>query len=109
MVLDHSRSFSIILDQEEKALVSELFELGNFATFVPPSLHFKRVEFFEGLAEGDSGNPEFLIIKIPNAEHETLVLLSTATSTLPGNSAGVGTFARPDRHDTDTHRLVGLR
>ena len=84
------------LDQEEKALVSELYELGNFARYAPSGLHAKRLEFFEELADGDSGDPQFLVIKDPQTLVDTLVLLSTATGH-DGfiDPAGFGTFVTP--------------
>ncbi len=77
------------LDQEEKALVYELYSLGNLAEYALSLLHPKRLEFFEALADGDSGDPEFLII------NDTLVLLSTITGHLPFYPAGRGTFVTP--------------
>lgn len=70
----------LMLDQEEKALVTELINLGTYAIFDSPS-DSKRLSFFEMLISGDSGDPIFLII------NNQLVILTVATF---GN-AGMGT------------------
>ena len=75
----------LVLDQEEKALVTELRALGNIADFVKPGLHLNRLKFYEDLVIGDSGAPAFLII------NDTLVLLTTITQ----GGAGNGTFVTP--------------
>lgn len=51
----------LVLDQEEKALISELYFLGNKALFLTPT-NTIRFSFFESIILGDSGNPAFLII-----------------------------------------------
>jgi hypothetical protein len=51
----------LVLDQEEKALISELYSLGNLASFLV-SNNATRANFFENIVLGDSGNPAFLII-----------------------------------------------
>ena len=95
--LEQGRPPVMVLDQEEKALVSEVRDLDiqTYATYIKPGLHKKRLEFFEGLVEGDSGNPSFLIIKNGITQVHTLVLLSTATGYTLYNPAGVGTFVTP--------------
>ena len=82
----------MVLDQEEKALVTELYRFleyggfaGTFAEYVRPGLHHQRLAFYEDLDDGDSSNPAFLII------NNTLALLSV-TST---GDAGAGTFVTP--------------
>ena len=73
----------MFLNQEEKALVTELRELGPPATpyagFIRPGLHRKRVDFYQDLIFGDSGNPAFLIVNETPVK-QILVLLTTATS-----------------------------
>jgi len=51
----------LVLDQEEKALISELKVLSIFATFLTP-VTSTRFAFYESIRGGDSGNPAFLII-----------------------------------------------
>ena len=101
--LENRRPPVMCLDQEEKALVSELRNLGPpmepsptiFAYFVKPGLHRNRLEFYEDIIGGDSGNPAFLIINPPGAEPETLVLLSTASAIGAEYPAGFATFVTP--------------
>lgn len=83
--LDNARPPVLVLDQEEKALVTELRQLDNSAVFVKPGLHLDRLGFYEDLITGDSGDPAFLII------NDTLVLLTTLT----GGGPGGGTFVTP--------------
>jgi len=71
---------ALVLDQEEKALVSDLYSLGNMASFITP-LDTTRLSFFESIVTGDSGNPAFLII------NGTLVILTVWTY----GGAGSGT------------------
>lgn len=52
----------LVLDQEEKALISELFTLNTIAGFSLPLAGSSRVNFSESIITGDSGNPAFLII-----------------------------------------------
>ena len=85
----------LALDQEEKALVFELKELGQpptlrqLAKFALPELHLPRRDFNEILIDGDSGNPAFLIIKPPDTGLDTLVLLTTMSN---GYAMEYGTF-----------------
>jgi hypothetical protein len=51
----------LVLDQEEKALISELYFLETSAAFKSPT-NTVRSNFFESIILGDSGNPAFLII-----------------------------------------------
>jgi hypothetical protein len=51
----------LVLDQEEKALISELYFLETSAAFKVPT-DTVRSSFFENITLGDSGNPAFLII-----------------------------------------------
>lgn len=71
---------ALVLDQEEKALISELYSLGASAGFKTP-IDSTRLGFFESIISGDSGNPSFLII------NGTLVLLTVWTF----GGAGSGT------------------
>lgn len=70
----------LVLDQEEKALISDLLNLSSASNFTTPT-NAKRYEFFENIITGDSGNPAFLII---NGE---LVLITVWTY----GGAGAGT------------------
>lgn len=71
---------ALVLDQEEKALISELYNLSTYASFSAPS-DSTRLGFFENIISGDSGNPAFLII------NGTLVILTVWTY----GGAGSGT------------------
>jgi hypothetical protein len=51
----------LVLDQEEKALISDLYSLDTRARFITPT-DTTRIDFFENIILGDSGNPAFLII-----------------------------------------------
>jgi hypothetical protein len=73
------------LDQEEKALVTDLSYLNQFyAGFKTPNLPYEQV-LYESKIVGDSGNPAFLII------NNNLVLLTCWTF----GGAGAGTFITP--------------
>ena len=89
--LDQGRPPVMMLDQEEKALVTALRDLGEFTSYTRPRLPPHRLRFHEYAIYGDSSNPAFLILKDPVTHAETLVLLSTATEP---NSGG-GTFLTP--------------
>ena len=83
--LEQGRPPVMMLDQQEKALVSELHAINDLANFIRPALHLHRLEFYEDAIGGDSGNPAFLII------NDTLVLLAT----LHDYATGSGSFATP--------------
>jgi len=70
----------LVLDQEEKALISELYSLSTIAKFSTPS-NSTRLAFFENIITGDSGNPAFLIID------DEIVIITVWT----GGGGGVGT------------------
>ena len=87
---------AMILDQEEKALVTELYGLVSASSFpladnffVRPGLHRQRLAFFETLIDGDSSNPAFLII------NNTLALLSVASGSDFISGYSNGTFVTP--------------
>jgi hypothetical protein len=88
---------ALVLDQEEKALISELKNLSNLASFLYP-IDFgaigpaARVGFYENIIEGDSGNPAFLII------NGTLVILTVWTY----GGAGTGTNILQQKTDINT-------
>lgn len=69
----------LALDQEEKALILDLYLLNTVVAFAIPS-NPTRFGFFESIVSGDSGNPVFLII---NGE---LVILTTWTYSGSGTS-----------------------
>lgn len=69
----------LVLDQEEKSLVSSLYSANDFITF---DKFIDYPDFFEYIILGDSGNPAFMIID------NQLVILTVWTF---GN-AGSGTF-----------------
>jgi hypothetical protein len=72
----------LVLDQEEKALISDLVLLGSSANFNTPQ-NTKRYEFFESIITGDSGNPAFLII------NNELVLITVWTYGGPGQGTNI--------------------
>lgn len=87
--LQRGRPPSLSLDQEEKALVTDLFSLKtNGASFSVPNIA-NRLEFYEQKISGDSGNPSFLILDLGNGPE--LVLLTLWTY----GGAGSGTFITP--------------
>lgn len=70
----------LVLDQEEKALISELSYLNTTANFLIPK-NLTRFAFYESIIIGDSGNPAFLIID------DELVIITVWTY----GGAGAGT------------------
>lgn len=70
----------LVLDQEEKALISDLYSLNTSAGCLVPT-DATRLSFFENFIIGDSGNPVFLII------NGQLVLITVLTF----GGAGSGT------------------
>lgn len=62
----------LYIDQEEKALISEVYYLSDFAEFDSPDTS-ARLAFFENLISGDSGSPAFMII------NNQLVILTVIT------------------------------
>ncbi len=52
---------SLGLDQEEKAIVSDLLSIAASVSFAPPANQSRRT-FYEDKIGGDSGNPAFLIV-----------------------------------------------
>jgi hypothetical protein len=79
---------ALCLDQEEKALVTDVYRLANLAAFTAPK-SANRLEFYESKIDGDSGNPAFLILDLGSGPE--LVLLTLWTN--PGS--GSGTFITP--------------
>lgn len=77
---------ALCLDQEEKALVTDLlsFQPNGVASFTVPNLPYEKA-LYEAKVAGDSGNPAFLIVD------GELVLLTTWT----WGGAGSGTFITP--------------
>lgn len=74
----------IVMDQQEKARVFDLFALANGVGGTKPTLAPDREAFYElGLGQEDSGNPVFLIV------NDALVLLTTQSN------IGTGTFVTP--------------
>lgn len=72
----------LALDQEEKALVTDLFLLNDDVTFVMPDKASRRA-FFEPLVWGDSGNPGFMIVG------DQLVLLTVWTTGWGGHGSSI--------------------
>lgn len=70
----------LVLDQEEKALVADLYSLSTMANLLNPS-NSTRLLYYENMITGDSGNPVFLII------NGQLVILTAITY----GGAGSGT------------------
>lgn len=76
--LDNVNVPALVLDQEEKALISEVMYMKYNVVFGRPS--GKRMDFNETIIPGDSGNPSFLII------NNQLVLLTIWTFPNSGTS-----------------------
>ncbi len=98
--LEHGRPPVMILDQEEKALVSEFYSLeyfmnsfDHFTRFFRPGLHRQRLAFWEELVGGDSSSPSFLILNNPVTLDDMLVLLSVTSGS--GGDVSSGTFLTP--------------
>jgi hypothetical protein len=93
---------ALCLDQEEKALVTDLNILSSTsASFTYPNLPYEQV-LYEAKIVGDSGNPAFLIV------NDELALLTVWT----GGGAGSGTFVTPqiatiNQMITDVDALAG--
>ena len=86
------------MDQEEKALVTDLYNLSpKSASFSTPN-DLARLEFYESKISGDSGNPSFLIIDLGNGPE--LVLLTLWTY----GGAGSGTFIT--KHITTINAMI---
>lgn len=89
----------LVLDQEEKALISELHNMGVFfVNFSPPS-NSNRLAFFENIIVGDSGNPSFLIID------DELVIITVWT--FGGAGAGTNIVYHKDAINTMMTTLGG--
>lgn len=84
---------SLSLDQEEKALVTNLYNLdSSYASFSVP-VDETRLLFYESKISGDSGNPSFLILDLGSGPE--LILLTFWT----WGGAGSGTFITPQISD----------
>lgn len=70
----------LVLDQEEKALIADLYSLSTTVNLLNPS-NSTRLLYYEDMITGDSGNPVFLII------NGQLVILTAITF----GGAGSGT------------------
>jgi hypothetical protein len=77
----------LCLDQEEKALVGDLYSLDGRVMFRSPT-DAKRAEFHEAKISGDSGNPAFLLID--TGEGVEPVLVTTWTYGGAGQGPNVG-------------------
>ena len=82
---------SLVLDQEEKALVADWRSSSMLNYFALP-VNAQRQIFFETIISGDSGNPAFLII------NDELVVLNTWTF----GGAGSGTNLVPHKDAINT-------
>lgn len=86
----------LVLDQEEKALVSDLYSYSftsaeRMASFTVPK-NSTRLLFYENIIMGDSGNPAFLII------NDELVIITVWTS----GGSGAGTNIAYFKNDINT-------
>ena len=75
----------ICLDQQEKALVSDLYSINAGVRFWWPT-DVKRLEFYEDKISGDSGNPAFMIV------NGVLVLLTVWTGGGGGSGTNIGDY-----------------
>lgn len=69
-------------DQEEKALVTNLQHLGDYASFNRPAEGPEK-DFFENIIAGDSGNPAFMVVD------DQLVLLTVWTFGYGGSGTSI--------------------
>lgn len=91
--INKGRPPSLSLDQEEKALITDLYSLTTtYASFITPR-DATRTLFYESKIGGDSGNPSFLILDLGNGPE--LVCLTFWTY----GGAGTGTFITPQISD----------
>ncbi|MEX0598955.1 MAG: hypothetical protein WD512_20895, partial [Candidatus Paceibacterota bacterium] len=88
----------LVLDQEEKALISDLYSLDTYARFLTP-VDPTRLGFFESIILGDSGNPAFLIID------DELVIITVWT--FGGAGAGTSILYHKDAINTMMASLGG--
>ena len=88
----------LVLDQEEKALISELRSLGTIASFSSPT-NLIRSAFFESIILGDSGNPAFLII-----DNELVII---TVWTFGGSGGGTSILYHKDAINTMMTTLGG--
>lgn len=88
----------LVIDQEEKALISELYSLTTSANFLIPT-DSTRLSFYENIITGDSGNPAFLII---NGE---LVIITVWT--YGGSGAGTSIAYHKNAINTMMNTLGG--
>jgi len=88
----------LVLDQEEKALISELYYLDSSAYFLTPT-QSARFAFYEKIISGDSGNPAFLIID------DELVIITVWT--FGGAGGGTSTLYQKDAINTMMATLGG--
>lgn len=80
---------TLCLDQEEKALVTDLhFFSSKYATFRVPT-DATRFDFYEHKINGDSGNPGFLVLDLGSGPE--VIILTVWTYLSPG----LGTFVTP--------------
>ena len=84
----------LAIDQEEKALVTSLWLLGEYASFDTPDTELQR-SFYENIVTGDSGHPAFLVVD------GQLVLVTVWTY----GSGGAGTFVTRQRAAIDAMML----
>jgi hypothetical protein len=77
--IDIIKAPALVLDQEEKALISNVLHMKENVVFGRPTDN-KRINFHEQIISGDSGNPSFLII------NNQLVLLTIWTFSNSGTS-----------------------
>jgi hypothetical protein len=80
---------ALVLDQEEKALVTDIAEIvstNHWANFQVPT-DATRLQFYEPIISGDSGNPAFLVIG------GELVLLSVWTYGGAGSGKSIVAYA----------------
>lgn len=59
--IKNRRVLSLVMDQQEHALMHAMYEDSNFRAFVRPSEAEYRV-FSEDIISGDSGNPSFMVV-----------------------------------------------
>jgi hypothetical protein len=85
--LNQFRPPTLCLDQEEKAIITNLLALSSMSSFAAPT-DATRLLFYESKIMGDSGNPAFLILDLGNGPE--LILLTVWTYGGAGSGTNIG-------------------
>lgn len=89
---------ALCLDQEEKALITDVRRFSTYVSFTTPALQ-SRLAYYESIIVGDSGNPALLLLNSPAGGAE-LVLLNVWTF------GGAGFGAAVHENKTGIHQIM---